>query len=74
MQTSGVKISDVTYKNIVGTSATKVAVIFDCSPTTPCTSIILQDVKLNYLNNAAQSLCKNIGGITSGVIMPNSCL
>ncbi|KAM7461461.1 hypothetical protein LguiA_029582 [Lonicera macranthoides] len=56
-KTSGVKISDVTYKNIVGTSATKVAVTFDCSPTTPCTSIMLQDVKLNYHNNTPQSLC-----------------
>ncbi|KAM7461419.1 hypothetical protein LguiA_029540 [Lonicera macranthoides] len=72
--TSGVKISDVTYKNIVGTSATKVAVTFDCSPTTPCTSIMLQDVKLNYHNNTPQSLCKNIRGITRGVIRPNSCL
>ncbi|KAM7461394.1 hypothetical protein LguiA_029515 [Lonicera macranthoides] len=73
-KTSGVKISDVTYKNIVGTSATKVAVTFDCSPTTPCTSIMLQDVKLNYHNNTPQSLCKNIRGITRGVIRPNSCL
>ncbi|KAM7461393.1 hypothetical protein LguiA_029514 [Lonicera macranthoides] len=69
--TSGVKISDVTYKNIVGTLATKVAVTFDCSPTTPCSSIMLQDVKLDYLNNAAQSLCKNIRGSTRGVIKPN---
>ncbi|KAM7465431.1 hypothetical protein LguiB_012993 [Lonicera macranthoides] len=69
--TSGVKISDVTYKNIVGTLATKVAATFDCSPTTPCSSIMLQDVKLDYLNNAAQSLCKNIRGSTRGVIKPN---
>ncbi|KAM7465450.1 hypothetical protein LguiB_013012 [Lonicera macranthoides] len=73
-KTSGVKISDVTYKNIVGTLAIKVAVTFDCSPTTPCTSIMLEDVKLDYLNNAAQSLCKNIRGITRGVIKPNSYL
>ncbi|KAM7469247.1 hypothetical protein LguiA_007430 [Lonicera macranthoides] len=58
--TSGVKISDVTYKNIVGTLAIKVAVTFDCIPTTPCTSIMLQDVKLDYLNNAAQSLSHDI--------------
>ncbi|KAI6699030.1 hypothetical protein NL676_019149 [Syzygium grande] len=36
-QFSGVKISDVTYHDIHGTSATEVAVKFDCSPKNPCT-------------------------------------
>lgn len=73
-QTSGVKISGVTYKNVQGTSASKVAVTFDCSPTRPCTGIKLQDVKLSYLNADARSSCKNSGGTTSGISMPNSCL
>ncbi|KAL1807901.1 hypothetical protein ACET3Z_024891 [Daucus carota] len=73
-QTSGVKITGVTYKNVQGTSTSKVAVAFDCSPTQRCTGIKLQDVKLSYLNRDASSTCKNSGGITTGISMPNSCL
>lgn len=64
------------YKNIQGTSATQVAVTFDCSPSNPCRGIKLQDIKLTYMNKqaAAQSLCKNIGGSSTGVLMPNTCL
>ncbi|GMY32934.1 polygalacturonase-like [Fagus crenata] len=45
-QTSGVKISQVTYRNIRGTSGTPEAVTFDCSPSSPCSGIKLQDIKL----------------------------
>ncbi|KAI5670076.1 hypothetical protein M9H77_10440 [Catharanthus roseus] len=73
-QTSGVKISGVTYQNIQGTSATQVALVFDCSPSNPCKGIKLQDIKLTYLKTRAQSLCRNVGGTTGGVIMPQTCL
>ncbi|XP_059291708.1 polygalacturonase-like [Lycium ferocissimum] len=74
-QTSGIKINQVTYQNILGTSATQVAMRFDCSPSNPCSRIKLQDIKLTYLNNKkAQSLCKNIRGNTGGVILPDNCL
>ncbi|KAK6161571.1 hypothetical protein DH2020_004952 [Rehmannia glutinosa] len=74
-QTSGIKISQVTYQNIQGTSATQVAMAFDCSPTNPCTGIKLSDIKLTYLDSRkAQSFCKNIGGTSGGVIMPENCL
>ncbi|KAH9782555.1 Pectin lyase-like superfamily protein [Citrus sinensis] len=73
-QSSGVKISQVTYRNIKGTSKTPEAVTFDCSPTNPCRGIRLHDIKLTYMNRAATSSCKNIGGTTFGVVMPKSCL
>ncbi|KAL5781049.1 hypothetical protein ACOSP7_006078 [Xanthoceras sorbifolium] len=74
-QSSGVKISGVTYKNIKGTSATKVAMSFACSPSNPCTGIKLQDIKLTYFNRAAAtSYCKNARGRSNGVVVPRSCL
>ncbi|KAL3642142.1 hypothetical protein CASFOL_012957 [Castilleja foliolosa] len=74
-QTSGIKISQVTYQNIQGTSATQVAMAFDCSPTNPCTAIKLNDIKITYLKSSkAQSFCKNIGGTIGGLIMPENCL
>jgi polygalacturonase len=73
-QHSGVKINQVKYRNIRGTSATEVAVKFDCSQTYPCKGIKLQDVKLTYQNQPAQSSCKNAQGSVSGLVDPPSCL
>ncbi|XP_010277789.1 PREDICTED: polygalacturonase-like [Nelumbo nucifera] len=74
VQNSGVKISQVTYQNIRGTSATQVAVNFVCSSSNPCTGIRLQDVKLTYRNGAALSSCANASGTAGGVTVPGSCL
>ncbi|KAF9612183.1 hypothetical protein IFM89_038441 [Coptis chinensis] len=73
-QESGVKISQVTYRNIQGSSATPVAVNFDCSRTNPCQGITLQTVKLTYQNNVAKSSCLNADGQTRGSVLPESCL
>ncbi|XP_031263602.1 polygalacturonase-like [Pistacia vera] len=73
-QVSGVKISDVMYQDIRGTSATAVAIKFDCSTKYPCTGIRLQNVNLTYLNQVAQSSCNNVIGKTLGLVKPNSCL
>ncbi|XP_062088652.1 polygalacturonase-like [Humulus lupulus] len=75
---SGVKVSDVTYQDIHGTSATEVAVKFDCSAVNPCSRIQLQDVKLTFNNNnritTAQASCSHAAGTASGMIQPSSCL
>ncbi|PON50582.1 Glycoside hydrolase [Trema orientale] len=71
---SGVKVSDVTYQDIHGTSATEVAVKFDCSPQNPCSRIRLQDVKLTYKNEPAQASCSHAAGTASGMVQPSSCL
>jgi polygalacturonase len=73
-QVSGVKISDVTYQDIHGSSATELAVKFDCSKTNPCSGIKLEDVKLTYNNQPAEASCSNAGGVASGVVQPTSCL
>lgn len=72
-QDSGVKINNVIYQDIRGTSATEVAVKFDCSPRNPCSGISLEDVMLTYENKHAESSCNHAGGITSGVVQPNNC-
>ncbi|KAL8479179.1 hypothetical protein ACS0TY_026154 [Phlomoides rotata] len=61
--------------NNQGTSATPIAMAFDCSPSNPCSGIKLIDIKLTYMKSTkAQSFCKNIGGTSGGVILPNNCL
>ncbi|XP_061356020.1 polygalacturonase-like [Gastrolobium bilobum] len=73
-QASGVKINNVTYHNVHGTSETQVAVKFNCSSDYPCSGIWLEDVKLTYNNQVAQALCNNAGGDASGSVQPESCL
>ncbi|XP_022877095.1 polygalacturonase-like [Olea europaea var. sylvestris] len=73
-QVSGVKISDVTYQDIHGSSATETAVKFDCIKGNPCSDITLEDVKLTYKNERAHSSCINAIGKSSGSVEPNSCL
>ncbi|PON75745.1 Glycoside hydrolase [Parasponia andersonii] len=75
-QVSGIKISDVVYQGIRGTSATPVAIKFDCSPKNPCTGIKLRDVNLKSANQveAARSSCANAKGMAFGLVLPKSCL
>ncbi|KAH9782616.1 Pectin lyase-like superfamily protein [Citrus sinensis] len=71
---SGVKISDVTYQDIHGTSVTKVVVKIDCSQKYPCSGIKFEDVKLIYKNQPAEASCRNADVSASGFVQPNSCL
>ncbi|KAH0699265.1 hypothetical protein KY284_013480 [Solanum tuberosum] len=64
-QSSGIKISDVTYQDIHGTSATKVAVKLDCSTTNPCSGIVLEDLNLSYQNQQTEASCVNARGRVS---------
>ncbi|KAF7845092.1 polygalacturonase-like [Senna tora] len=73
-QNSGVEISNVKYEDIHGTSATEVAVRFNCSPKYACKAITLEDVKLTYQNKPAEASCNHARGTTSGFVQPNSCL
>ncbi|XP_027119269.1 polygalacturonase isoform X2 [Coffea arabica] len=73
-QVSGIKINDVTYQDIHGTSATEIAVKFDCSKKNPCSGIRLEDVKLTYKNQPAKTSCANAAGTKLGLLGTNSCL
>ncbi|XP_043722406.1 polygalacturonase-like [Telopea speciosissima] len=73
-QNSGVKVSQVIYKDIRGSSATQVAIKFECSSTNPCSGIKLQGVRLTYLNRPAQTSCNNAGGTATGSTMSGRCL
>ncbi|XP_047318152.1 polygalacturonase-like, partial [Impatiens glandulifera] len=73
---SGIKISDVTYEDIHGTSATVVALNFNCNKVKPCSGIMLKGVNLIYANSktVVRSSCSNIRGSASRVVSPRSCL
>ncbi|KAF5942258.1 hypothetical protein HYC85_019900 [Camellia sinensis] len=57
-QSSGVKVNQVTYRNIKGTSSTPVAVTFNCSPSNPCRGIRLRDVQLTFENRSSNCILR----------------
>ncbi|KAG9141283.1 hypothetical protein Leryth_001759 [Lithospermum erythrorhizon] len=76
-RSSGVKVSQVTYDNIKGTSATQAAMKFECSSSKPCTGIKLRNIKLTYVNTRrlpTLAYCKYASGSRSGTVSPRSCL
>ncbi|TYH32646.1 hypothetical protein ES332_D13G004400v1 [Gossypium tomentosum] len=73
-QVSGIKIKDIIYEGIRGTSYTQVAIKFDCSSKNPCTGIRLQNVNLSYLNKPAQLSCSNVRGKALNLVRPENCL
>ncbi|KAL1820827.1 hypothetical protein ACET3Z_015696 [Daucus carota] len=73
-QVSGVKISNVIYQDIHGTSATPVALSLQCSSDYPCSGIRLEDVVLTYNGLPTTASCSYAAGTASGVMNPTSCL
>ncbi|XP_021839041.2 polygalacturonase-like [Spinacia oleracea] len=71
---SGVRVSNVTYKDIRGSSATPIAVKLDCSSKYHCSGITMEDINLSHNNKPSSSSCTNSVGTTFGVVQPNGCL
>lgn len=75
---SRVKISDVHYINIKGTTTSKVAVNLACSKTVPCTNLQLNNINLKYTGNQQVNLpfsstCLNAKVGYSGIQSPAPC-
>ncbi|EPS57665.1 polygalacturonase 5, partial [Genlisea aurea] len=72
-QVSGVRIKNVRYENIYGTSANQVAIKLNCSKKFPCSGIELDDVNLTYGQKPAVASCANAVGKNSGNVVPDGC-
>ncbi|KAK9010490.1 hypothetical protein V6N11_036997 [Hibiscus sabdariffa] len=70
-QSSAVEVKNVVYKNIIGTSASQVAIKFDCSKTHPCQGILLQNVSLQEQGDTtAKAICNNVMLSEEGIVFP----
>ncbi|XP_050229436.1 polygalacturonase-like [Mercurialis annua] len=70
---SKVKISDVSFKNIRGTSTTPVAVQLICSKGIPCENVKLGNIDLQLLGGGTtKSQCSNVKPIITGAV-PAGC-
>lgn len=76
MQPSNVKIRDITFSGIKGTSNTEVAVKLACSEKVPCANVILQDIALQPTGGCTKvsSECAHVQGGVKGTIKPDPCL
>ncbi|KAK1268858.1 putative polygalacturonase [Acorus gramineus] len=75
--TSAVKISQVMYRNIQGTSKTSQAIKFACSDAVPCSNIVLNDVNLLLHDGTAATTtsCNCAVGFDYGFVQPSvECL
>nr|POE85041.1 polygalacturonase [Quercus suber] len=71
---SKVKISNVSFKNITGTSSTLEAVKLVCSKSVPCQQVVVTDIDLAYKGSgSATSTCVNVQLAVSGKQNPSTC-
>eukprot|EP00250_Pteridium_aquilinum_P019492 c24452_g1_i2 orf=1073-1834(+) len=76
-ETSAVQVSQVFYRNIWGTSATKEAIKLACSKVAPCKNLYFEDINLVPAKGAgnATSLCQSAQGVIAGTVIPSvECL
>jgi len=69
-----VQLSNIVYQNVRGTSASEVAVKFDCSKTFPCKGIYLQDVILtpqDHGDSKTIATCQNVRYVKRGEFFPS---
>ncbi|KAK2429707.1 Pectin lyase superfamily protein [Trifolium repens] len=73
---SKVEISNVSFKNIHGSSNTQVAISLKCSAKYPCKSITMDNIDLwqNRGVGKLSNLCSNVKGASYGKQNPPSCL
>ncbi|GMJ01440.1 QUARTET 2 [Hibiscus trionum] len=74
-QVSAVQVSNIVYKNIRGTSASNVALKFNCSQMYPCREIFLQNVAITSSQedkeeHIAEASCSNIRLSYRGNVSP----
>uniref|UniRef100_A0A9I9DIS0 Exopolygalacturonase-like n=1 Tax=Cucumis melo TaxID=3656 RepID=A0A9I9DIS0_CUCME len=73
---SKIKIRNVSFKNIRGTSATFVAIKFICSKDLPCDDVEVADINLSYTGTQGRitSQCRNVIPIITGKQNPRACI
>ncbi|CAN1825595.1 Exopolygalacturonase clone GBGE184 [Linum perenne] len=62
---NGVKVSNVHYKNIRGTTTSNIGIDLDCSSAEPCVGIEFCDVSLDFINTANPDSKKGKAGFTA---------
>uniref|UniRef100_A0ACD5X8Q9 Uncharacterized protein n=1 Tax=Avena sativa TaxID=4498 RepID=A0ACD5X8Q9_AVESA len=74
-ESSAVEISNIVFKNIRGTTASKDAIKLSCSQNAPCSDIALENIelKLEGGDGDPESTCQNAKWRKSGNVVPSPC-
>jgi len=71
---STIKISDVSFKNIRGSTNNVEAIKLACSKSVPCEKVNLQDIDLKFTGSGeAKTICENVKPTISGTQNPPGC-
>ncbi|WMV09945.1 hypothetical protein MTR67_003330 [Solanum verrucosum] len=71
---SQVKISDVVYQNIRGTTSSEIPVQLLCSSKLPCQNVRLTNINLKHIaNTPITSQCQNVNVGYTGIQIPSPC-
>lgn len=74
MQTSAVKVENISFVHIKGTSATEEAIKFVCSDDSPCEGLYMEDIQLlPSVGEITTSLCWEAQGSSLGLVDPPAC-
>ncbi|KAE9615973.1 putative polygalacturonase [Lupinus albus] len=73
---SGLEITGVTYRDIKGTSGSKVAINLDCSSRKGCYDIIMEDINITPVSSKSKptASCNNAHGRATSVLPKVPCL
>ncbi|KAL3651881.1 hypothetical protein CASFOL_004883 [Castilleja foliolosa] len=74
-QKSGVQVENVIYRNIRGTSASKVAINFNCSDSVPCRNVVVDNVKLSghAKGQTVEAKCTNLAILSANLNSAPTC-
>ncbi|XP_041017298.1 probable polygalacturonase At1g80170 isoform X1 [Juglans microcarpa x Juglans regia] len=73
-QTLAVKVENISFTHIKGTSATEEAIKFGCSDDSPCEGLYLEDIQLLPSSSGiTRSFCWKAHGWSSGLVHPPAC-
>ncbi|XP_018624884.1 probable polygalacturonase At3g15720 isoform X3 [Nicotiana tomentosiformis] len=75
-QESAVKVSYITYKNIHGSTSSKAAINLNCSNSTACTNIDMENINITPVVSGQKvfAICNNAKGKASSTSPPVPCL
>ncbi|KAE9599252.1 putative galacturan 1,4-alpha-galacturonidase [Lupinus albus] len=73
MQPSLVKISNIVFSNVRGTTLTPIAVDLRCSKLFPCRNVRISNINLKHASIPISSRCANIKPVYTGVQHPPAC-
>ena len=69
------RISEIMYRNISGTTKSAKAMKFSCSDTAPCSTIVLSNVNLEKEDGTVETYCNSAEGFGYGIVHPSAdCL